>query len=94
MCELLAEPHHHRTVGYSMIVVAASLATVGLVYLAIGENVLYGDEIQRAKTHEFIHCKETNYAGEECRKFDERLIMDSDKKIAVGLEDGVSSSSP
>jgi hypothetical protein len=72
----MAEPHHHRTVGYSMIVVAASLAVIGLLQLAIGENVLFGDEIQRAKTAEFEKCKEINFAGEECRKFDDRLLVD------------------
>ncbi len=73
---LMAEPHHHRTVGYSMIVVAASLALIGLLQLAIGENVLFGDDIQRAKTAEFEKCKETNFVGEECRKFDDRLLVD------------------
>jgi hypothetical protein len=72
----LAEPHHHRTVGYSMIAVAASLAVIGLLQLAIGENVLFGDDIQRAKTAEFNKCKETNFIGEECRKFDDRLLVD------------------
>lgn len=72
----MAEPHHHRTVGYSMIAVAASLAVIGLLQLAIGENVLFGDDIQRAKTAEFEKCKETNFVGEECRKFDDRLLVD------------------
>lgn len=72
----MAEPHHHRTVGYSMIAVAASLAAIGLLQLAIGENVLFGDDIQRQKTEEFEHCKETEFVGDECRKFDERLMID------------------
>jgi hypothetical protein len=72
----MAEPHHHRTVGYSMIAVAASLAVIGLLQLAIGENVLFADEIQREKTAEFEKCKETNFVGEECRKFDNRLLVD------------------
>jgi hypothetical protein len=72
----MAEPHHHRTVGYSMIVVAASLAIIGLLQLAIGENVLFADEIQRAKTAEFEKCKEINFIGDECRKFDDRLLVD------------------
>lgn len=72
----MAEPHHHRTVGYSMIVVAASLALIGLLQLAIGENVLFGDDIQRAKTAEFNKCKEINFVGEECQKFDDRLLVD------------------
>jgi len=43
----MVEPHHHRKVGYSMIVVSASLALIGLLQLGIGENVLFADDIQR-----------------------------------------------
>ena len=59
-----------------MIAVAASLALIGIIHLAIGQNVLTGDNIQRAKTAEFNHCKETNFAGDECRKYDKRLEVD------------------
>jgi hypothetical protein len=67
-----------------MIAVAASLALIGILGLAIGHNVLFGDGIQRAKTAEFEHCKEINFAGDECRKYDKRLEvdqLDSGKKI-------------
>jgi len=80
-----------------MIVVSASLATIGLLFLAIGENVLFGDDIQREKTLEFEQCKESNFLGEECRKFDGRLIidqLDSGQQVIVGLEDGVGSKMP
>jgi len=80
-----------------MIVVSASLATIGLLFLGIGENVLFGDDIQRAKTLEFEQCKETNFMGEECRKFDGRLKidqLDSGEKVIVGLEDGVTGKMP
>ncbi len=53
----MVEPHHRRKVGYAMIVVSASLAAIGLLQLGIGENVLFGDDIQRGKTHEFEACK-------------------------------------
>ncbi len=59
-----------------MIAVASSLAIIGLIHLAIGGNVLFGDDIQRAKTAEFENCKETNFEGDECRKYDGRLIVD------------------
>jgi len=36
-----------------MILVAASLAAIGLLQFGIGENVLFGDNIQRAKTAEY-----------------------------------------
>lgn len=73
-----------------MIAVAASLALIGMLHLAIGQNVLTGDSIQRAKTAEFEHCKETNFAGDECRKYDKRLEvdqLDSGKKISAEIGD-------
>ncbi len=80
-----------------MIVVSASLVVIGLLFLAIGENVLFGDDIQRAKTLEFEQCKETNFMGEECRKFDGRLKidqLDSGQQVIVELEDSVASQMP
>jgi len=78
-----------------MIAVAASLALIGILHLAIGQNVLTGDSIQRAKTAEFEHCKEINFAGDECRKYDKRLEvdqLDSGKKISAEIGDGDASS--
>ena len=49
----MKEPHNHAKVGYSMIVVSASLTAIALLALAIGEDVLYGDNIQRAQTAHF-----------------------------------------
>ena len=65
----MENPHHYRKVGYSMILVAGSLTAIGLIHLAIGDNVLYGDEIQRDKTAFFEECKAIFYATEECQKF-------------------------
>ena len=79
-----------------MIAVAASLALIGILHLAIGQNVLTGDSIQRAKTAEFEHCKEINFAGDECRKYDKRLEvdqLDSGKKINAEMDDDASSGS-
>ena len=53
-----------------MILVAASLTLIGLVHLSIGENVLFGDQMQRDKTEFFEECKAIFYATEECKKFD------------------------
>ena len=66
-----------------MIAVSASLAVIGLLQLGIGEDVLYADNIQRANTEEFEACKEVNFVGEECRKFDARLKVDA---LDSGLE--------
>jgi len=65
--------------------------------MGIGENVLFGDDIQRAKTLEFEQCKETNFIGDERRKLAGRLKidqLDSGQQVIVGLEDGVSSKTP
>jgi len=43
----MKEPHHFRKVGYGMIMIAASLAAIGLLQLTIGPDVLFGDTIQR-----------------------------------------------
>ena len=78
-----------------MIAVAASLALIGIIHLAIGQNVLFGDDIQRAKTTEFEQCKETNFAGDECRKYDDRLVvdqLDSGNKISTEMDNDVTSS--
>ena len=77
-----------------MIAVAASLAVIGLLQLAIGENVLFADDIQREKTDEYEECKKTNFVGEECEKFAERLEIDSGTPIFARSEDGIKSSSP
>ncbi len=66
----MADPHNYRKVGYSMIVVSASLAAIGLVGLAIGGDVLYADKIQRAKTAHFEECVETGFASESCRPYE------------------------
>ena len=49
----MAEPHNHRTVGYSMIMVSASLVVIALLYLAIGDDVLYSDHVAKEKQLEY-----------------------------------------
>ncbi len=65
----MKEPRNHAKVGYSMIVVSASLTAIALLALAIGEDVLYADNIQRAETAHFEECKANNYATEDCEKY-------------------------
>jgi len=65
----MAEPHNYRKVGYSMIVVSASLASIGLIGFAIGEDVLFADKIQRGKTAHFEECKENNFVNESCQPY-------------------------
>ena len=66
----MQNPHQYRKVGYSMILVAASLAAIGLVQLAIGPDVLYADSMQRDKTAFFEMCKAGNYMQDGCEMFD------------------------
>jgi len=80
-----------------MIVVAASLAVIGLLQLGIADNVLFGDDIHRAKTAEFEHCKEIDFVGEECRKFDGRIKANeriTGQEISVDIDDGVGATGP
>jgi|TARA_B110000014_G_C20066060_1_gene555579 plastocyanin len=65
----LENPHYHRKAGYAMIMVAASLAAIGLMHITIGEDVLFADTIQREKTQTFEDCKLFNFEGEDCQKY-------------------------
>ncbi len=59
--------------GFAMIVVAASLAAVGLLGLAIGEDVLFSDDMQRANTVHFNECKENDFKSDGCEKYWDRI---------------------
>ena len=67
------DPHNYRAVGWSMVAVAGGLAGIGLIALFIGDDVLYADNFQRAKTAEFEHCKNINFEGNACQKFMDRI---------------------
>ena len=82
----MADPHNYKKVGYSMIVVSASLTAIALLGLAIGEDVLFGDNIQRAKTAHFEECKENNFANESCQPY--KVHMQYEECVAAkNLED-------
>ena len=66
----MQDPHNYRKVGYSMILVAASLAVIGLIQVGIGQDVLFGDQMQRDKTAFFEMCKAGNYMQEGCEMFE------------------------
>ncbi|NIP61540.1 MAG: hypothetical protein GWN01_14295, partial [Nitrosopumilaceae archaeon] len=57
---------NYAKVGYSMIVVAASLTIIAILGLAIGEDVLFADNIQRANTAHFNECKANDFSTEDC----------------------------
>ncbi|PJC50725.1 MAG: hypothetical protein CO032_03305 [Nitrosopumilales archaeon CG_4_9_14_0_2_um_filter_34_16] len=81
----MREPHNYAKVGYSMIVVAASLAAIGLIALAIGSDVLFADNMQRENTAHFNECKENDFKTDGCEKYWDR-INNKASGIYVDLE--------
>ena len=69
----MKDPHNHAKVGYSMIVVSASLATIALIALAIGGDVLFADNIQRDNTAHFNECKANDFQTADCEKYWDRI---------------------
>ena len=65
----MKEPHHQRKVGYGMIMVAASLALIGILQLYIGPDVLFGDDIQRQQIEVFEDCKASGFQEPQCAKW-------------------------
>ncbi len=64
---------NHAQVGFAMIVVSASLAVIGLLALAIGDDVLFSDDMQRANTAEFNECKENDFKLDGCEVYWDRI---------------------
>ena len=62
----MKEPHHYRKVGYGMIMVAGSLAMIGVLQLVIGPDVLFGDTIQRQQVAVFEDCKANGFLEPQC----------------------------
>ena len=65
----MKEPHHRRKVGIGMIMVAASLAMIGILQLAIGQDVLFGDTIQRQQVADFEDCEANGFQEPQCAKW-------------------------
>ncbi|MDH3277683.1 MAG: hypothetical protein OEL77_06375 [Nitrosopumilus sp.] len=82
----MKEPHNHAQVGYAMILVAASLTGIALIALAIGGDVLYGDNIQRDHTAHFNECKNNDFKTEGCEKYHGRINSEI-SGIYVDLEE-------
>ena len=94
----MQNPHNYRKVGYSMILVAASLAAIGIVQLGIGEDVLFADSMQRDKTAFFEMCKAGNYMQDGCEMFDKkgntlyeipRMTLDETEEESMIVEESV-----
>ncbi len=69
----MAKYGNHAQAGFAMIVVAASLAVVGLLALALAEDVLFSDNIQRDNTAHFNECKENDFKLDGCEKYWDRI---------------------
>ena len=82
----MKEPHNRAKVGYSMIVVSASLAVIALLALAIGDDVLFADNMSRDSTIHFNECKENDFKTDGCEKYWDR-INNEISGIYVDLED-------
>ena len=44
-----------------------------VIALAIGDDVLYGDDIQRENTAHFDECKKNDFKTEGCEKYHDRI---------------------
>ena len=65
----MQNPHNYRKVGWSMVLVTASLAAIGIIQVWIGPDVLFADDMQRDKTAFFEMCKAGNFMQEGCDMF-------------------------
>ena len=69
----MAKYGNHAQAGFGMIVVATSLAVIGLIGLGIGEDVLFADNMQRDATSHFNECKENDFKTDGCEIYLDRL---------------------
>jgi hypothetical protein len=80
-------PHNYRTVGFSMILVSASLVMIALLYLSIGDDVLFSDRVGKQKQFEYQQLLE-----EGKQKLEQELTQGKD--LSVNLDENVNLSSP
>jgi len=69
----MKDPKNLRQVGYSMILVSASLVAVLVIGIAIGEDVLFADNISRDNTTHFNECKANDFKTEGCEIYWDRI---------------------
>lgn len=79
----MAEPHNHRTVGYSMIMVSASLVVIALLYLAIGDDVLYSDHVGKQKQLEYKQMLEEKAKESAAQAPGKNLSVDLNEEMNV-----------
>jgi hypothetical protein len=77
-------PHNYRTVGYCMILVSASLVVIALLYLAIGDDVLYSDRVSKEKQFEYKQfLEEMKLKQEEEKSGGQNLSVNLDEAMEV-----------
>jgi hypothetical protein len=81
----MKDPHNYRQVGYSMILVAGSLAAIGIIALFTADDVLFADNIARDNTAHFNECKKNDFKTDGCEKYWDR-INNKASGINVDLE--------
>ena len=69
----MKEEHNHAQVGYAMIVVAGSLAAIGILAIFLADDVLFSDNMQRDMVAHFEGCKEIDFKSEDCEKYWDRI---------------------
>jgi len=69
----MAKYGNNAQAGFGMIVVAASLAAIGLIALGIGDDVLFSDNMQRDNTAHFNECKDNDFKLDGCEKYLDRI---------------------
>jgi len=69
----MKEPHNYAQVGYSMILVSASLAAIGIIGLFLADDVLLADNWSRDNTAHFDECKSNDFVPDDCVKYRERI---------------------
>ena len=69
----MKEPRNHAQVGYSMIVVAGSLAAIGIIALFMADDVLFSDNLSRDKTAHFDECKVNDFKTDGCEMYWDRI---------------------
>ncbi len=69
----MKESRNHAQVGYSMILVAGSLAAIGIIALFMADDVLFSDNISRDNTAHFDECKKNDFKTDGCEKYWDRI---------------------
>jgi len=69
----MKDPKNMRGVGYSMILVSASLVAILIIGVTIGDDVLFADSISRDNTAFFNECKVNDFKTDGCEIYWDRI---------------------